>query len=104
MHSGLKCEVDKLGEAWFNKNYLKNIFSFSDIVDKLRIKYDYKIEDSFWVCVNNKKVKFKRLANRIYGMRPGTTDDKKKQMLQMQLINTVDENNFFSRRTSTSES
>ena len=81
-----------------------NIFSFADLVDKFRNNYDSKIEDAFGVYVNNKKVKFKRLANRIYGMRPGTTDDKKKQMLQMQLINTVDENNFFSRRTSTSES
>ena len=47
MQSGLKCEVDKLGEAWFNKNPLTNIFSFEDLVDKFRIKYDSKIEDAF---------------------------------------------------------
>ena len=95
MHSGLKCKVYKIGEAWFNKNSLKNILSFSDLVDKYRIEYDSKIEDSFWVYVENKKVNFKRLANRIYGMCPGTTDDKKKQLLQMQLIDTVDEKKIF---------
>ena len=42
--------------------------------------------------MDNKKVKFKRLANIIYGMCPGTTDDKQKQLLQMQLINTIDKN------------
>ena len=42
MHSGLKYEVDKLREAWFNKNSLKKIFSFTNLVDKFRIKYDYK--------------------------------------------------------------
>ena len=92
MHSGLKYEVDKLREAWFNKNSLTKIFSFANLVDKSRIKYDSKIEDSFWVHVVNKKVKFKRIANIIYGMCPGTTDDEQKQLLKMQVINTVDEN------------
>ena len=40
-------------------------------------------------------MKFKRLVNRIYGMCPGTTDDEKKQLLQMQLINNVDKNKIF---------
>ena len=35
------------------------------------------------------------LTNRIYGMCPGTTDDEQKQLLQMQLINTVDKRIFF---------
>ena len=82
MHSGLEYEVDNLGEAWFNKNSLTNIFSFADLVDKFRIKYDSKIEDSFWVYVNNKKVKFKRLANIIYVMCPGTKDKEKKSTVQ----------------------
>ena len=56
MHSRLECEVDKIGEAWFNKNSLTNIFSFSDLVDKFRIKYYSKIEDAFLVYVNNKEV------------------------------------------------
>ena len=91
MHSGLKCEVDNLGEAWFNKNSLTNIFIFADLVDKYRIKYDSKIEDRFWVYVDNTKVKLKRLTNRIYETRPGTTNDEHKQLLQMQLINIVEE-------------
>ena len=49
MHSGLKYEVDKLGEAWFNKNSLTNIFSFTNLVNKFRIKYNYKNIDPFWV-------------------------------------------------------
>ena len=60
-----------------------NIFSFADLVDKFRNNYDSKIEDAFGVCVNNKKVKFKRLENIMYGMCPGTTNNKKKQLLQM---------------------
>ena len=60
-----------------------NIFSFADLVDKFRIKYDSRIEDSFWVYVENKKVKFKRPAYRIYRMCPGTTDDDQNQLLQM---------------------
>ena len=83
MHSGLKCEVEKLGGSWFNKNSLTNIFSLTYLVDKFRIKYDYKIEDAFLVYVNNKKVKFKILEKRIYGMCTGTTDDKKKKLLIM---------------------
>ena len=51
MHSGLKYEVYKLGEAWFNKSSLTNIFSFADIEDKYRIKYDSKTENAFWVYV-----------------------------------------------------
>ena len=47
MHSGLKCEVYKLREAWFNKNSLTKIFSFSDLVNKFSIKYDPEIEDAF---------------------------------------------------------
>ena len=43
MHYGLKFEVDKLGEAWFNTNSLTNIFSFANIINKFRIKYDSKI-------------------------------------------------------------
>ena len=99
MHSGLKYEVEKLGEDWFNKNPLTNILSFSDLVDKFRIKYDTKIEDAFWVYVNNKKVKFKRIANRIYGTCPGTTNENKQQLLQMQLLNTIE---IFFHQTSTS--
>ena len=45
--------------------------------------------------MDNKKVKFKRIANRIYGRCPGTTDDEQKQLSQMQLINTVDKNKTF---------
>ena len=97
MHSRLKCEVDKLGEAWFNKNFLANTFSFANLVNKFRIKYDSKIEDAFWVYVNNKKVKFKRPANRIYVMCLGTTNDKKRQLFQMQLINTIDKTFFFTK-------
>ena len=81
MQSGLKCDVDKLGEAWFNKNALTNKFSFSDLVNKLRIKYDSKIGGAFWVYADNKKVKFNRTATRIYGMCPGTTNDEKKKLL-----------------------
>ena len=92
MHSGLKFEVDKLGEAWFKKDSLTDIFSFVNLVDKYRIKYDSKIEDAFWVYVDNKKVNSKIPANRIYGICSGTTNDEKNQLLQMQLINTVDEN------------
>ena len=83
MQSGLKCEVDKLREDWFNKTSLKNIFSFSNLVEKSRIKYDSKIEDAFWVYVDNKKVKFKRIPKRIYGMCPVTTNDDQKQLLKM---------------------
>ena len=102
VHSGLKYEVDKLEEAWFNKNYITNIFSCADLVDKFRIKYDSKIEDEFWVYLGNKKVKFKRLANRIYGMCPGTTNYEQKQMLKMQLINNFDINKtFFAERQQT---
>ena len=90
MNSGLKYEVDKVREDWFNKSSLTNISRFSDLVNKFRIKYDYKIEDEFWVHMNNKKVKFKRIENRIYEICPGTTNEKKKKLLQMQLINTVD--------------
>ena len=61
MHSGLKCELDKLREDWFNKNTLTNIFSFSDLVDKFRIKYYSKIEYAFLVYMNNKEVRFKIL-------------------------------------------
>ena len=95
MYSGLKYEVNNLGEAWFNKIPLKNIFSFANLVDKFRIKYDSKIEDAFWVYVGNNKVKFKRLVNRTYGMCPVTTNDEQKKLLQIQRINTVDKNNFF---------
>ena len=45
--------------------------------------------------VDNKKVKLKRIANRIYEMSPGTTNDDQKQLLQMQLINTFDKKIFF---------
>ena len=38
MHSRLKYEVYKLGEAWSNKDYLINVSSFADLVDKSRIK------------------------------------------------------------------
>ena len=69
-----------------------NIFGFADLVNKFRIKYDYKIEDSLWVHVNDKKVNFNRLENIVYGMCPGTNDDKKNKLMQMQLINTVDKN------------
>ena len=51
MHSGLKYEVDKLGGAWLNNNSLTKIFSFTDLVNKYRIKYKSKIEDVFWVYV-----------------------------------------------------
>ena len=43
IQSGLKYEVEKLREAWFNKNSLTNIFSFTNLVNKSRIKYDSKI-------------------------------------------------------------
>ena len=43
IQSGLKYEVEKLREAWFNKNSLTNIFSFTNLVNKFRIKYDYNI-------------------------------------------------------------
>ena len=95
-HCGMKCELDNPGEAWFNKNSLTNIFILADLVNKFKIKYDSKIEDAFLVYAENKKVKFNILANRIYEMCPVTTDDKQKQLLQMKIINTVDENNFFS--------
>ena len=78
---------------------MTNIFSFANLVDKFSIKYDSRIEDAFWVYVNNKKVKFKRLVNRIYVICPGTTYYKKKQLLKMQLINDIDENKtFFTKR------
>ena len=49
--------------------------------------------------MDNKKLKFKRLAKEIYGTCPGTTNDKQKQLFQMQLINTVDKNKtFFTKR------
>ena len=48
--------------------------------------------------MNNKKVKFKRIVNIIYGMCPGTTVENKKQLLQMKLINTVDKNKVFTKR------
>ena len=98
MHSGMKCKVGKLVEAWFNKHSLTKIFSFADLVNKYRIKYDSKIEDAFWVYVDNKEVKFKRIANRIYGFCLVTTDDDQKQLLQMQLIYTVDRKIFFTKR------
>ena len=43
-----------------------------------------------------KKVKFERLASRIYGICPETTDDKQDQLLKMQLINIIDEKKHFS--------
>ena len=94
-HSGLKCEVEKLREAWFNTNFLENISSFADLVDRFRIEYDSKIEDAFWVYMGNKKMKFNRLENRIYEMCTGTTNDKQKQPFTMQLINNVDKNKTF---------
>ena len=75
---------------------MTKIFSFAYLVNKYRIKYDPKIEDAFWVYVENNKVKFKRLSNRIYGLSPGTTNDEQNQLLQMQLINTVNKNKMFS--------
>ena len=48
------------------------------------------------VYVDNKKLNFKRLAKIIYGMCPGTTNDNKKQLFQMQPINTVDKDKIFS--------
>ena len=49
--------------------------------------------------MDNKKLKFKRLAKEIYGTCPGNTNDKQKQLFQMQLINTVDKNKtFFTKR------
>ena len=78
MHSGMKCKVGKLVEAWFNKHSLTKIFSFADLVNKYRIKCDSKIEDAFWLYVDNKKMNFKRLASIIYGLCPGTTDEKQK--------------------------
>ena len=70
---------------------MTNIFIFADLVNKFRIKYDSKIKDAFWVYVGKKEVNFKRTANRVYEMCPGTTHDEQKQLMQMQLINTVDE-------------
>ena len=59
------------------------------------MKYNSKILDEFWVIVDKNKVQLKRLAKIIYEMCPGTTNDKQKQLLQMQLINNVDKNKTF---------
>ena len=40
-------------------------------------------------------MKFKRLGKQFYGMCPGTTNDKQKELLQMQIINTVEEKKHF---------
>ena len=53
--------------------------------------------------VDNKKVKFKRLSKIIYGICPGTTNDKQKKLLQMQLINTVEENKKISTKCQQAE-
>ena len=55
------------------------------------------------MCVDNKKVKFKRLSKRIYGMFPGTSNDKQKKLLQVQLINTVEENKKISTKCQQAE-
>ena len=43
MHSGMKCEADKLRDAWFNKDSLTNILNFTNLGNKLRNKYDSNI-------------------------------------------------------------
>ena len=94
-----ECEVDKFGKVWYNKNSLTNIFSLAEMASKYKVTFDSEKENAFVIHMQNKEVKFNMMRNGLYGMKPREMDDERKQFLQLQMLNTLEENKrFYSER------
>ena len=65
-----KAIVNGFGDIWFHPNSISNIFSFSELKDKYRITYDYRIVDSFNIHIKDKIVKFKGRLDGLYLFKP----------------------------------
>jgi hypothetical protein len=76
-----------------------NIFSFAKMLKRYRITYDSEIEDAFLVHTQERKVKFKPLANGLYSLNPKKETQHQTHEGNFQMVNTLEENkNVFTPR------
>ena len=66
----LKGEVIGFGDAWYDPDFMANIFSFSHMKSKYRITYDSKRDDAFHVHTDNGIVKFGVTDEGLYAYKP----------------------------------
>jgi len=66
----LKGEVFGFGDAWYDPEFMANIFSFSHMKDKYRITYDSKVDDAFHVHTKDGVVKFGATDEGLYAYKP----------------------------------
>ena len=86
-----KADLPQWGEVWFNDKAVTNIFSYAEMADRYRIKYDSEEDDAFFVYLPNKTVRFERIGNNLYVYKPRN----KTIPQRIQLLNTVNENKSF---------
>ena len=54
----------------FDPEQIANIFGLVHMSDKYWITYDNKIEDAFYIHTNDSAIKFKQIADGLYGYKP----------------------------------
>ena len=77
--------------AWFNSEAITNIFSYSEMVKKHRITYNFNKEDAFTVHLPTQKIKFSKTKQGLYAFKPTIT----KVIKETALVNTIEENKLF---------
>jgi hypothetical protein len=67
----LKGDVIGFGKAWYDPDFMANIFGFAKMAEQHRITYDSNIEDAFLVHTEDGDVlKFEQTSEGLYAYRP----------------------------------
>jgi hypothetical protein len=95
----LKGDVIGFGKAWYDPDFMANIFGFAKMAEKHRITYDSNIEDAFLVHTEDGDVlKFERTLEGLYAYRPpkdfldSVAQTKIKPARKQNFVSTVKEN------------
>ena len=93
----LKGEVFGFGDAWYDPDFMANIFSFSHMKDKYRITYDSKVDDAFHVHTKDGVVKFGATDEGLYAYKPSKrfleeVAETKNKVLKHTFVTTVKDN------------
>jgi hypothetical protein len=95
----LKGDVIGFGKAWYDPDFMANIFRFAKMAEQHRITYDSNIEDAFLVHTEDGDVlKFERTSEGLYAYRPpkefldSVARTKIKPARKQNFVSTVKEN------------
>jgi hypothetical protein len=95
----LKGDVIGFGKAWYDPDFMANIFGFAKMAEQYRITYDSNIEDAFLVHTEDGDVlKFERTSEGLYAYRPpkefldSVARTKIKPARKQNFVSTVKEN------------